>query len=616
MGSWLLHTHTHVWTRGRQCLAAATFIAAVCSILQGKRGGWLSNHLGAPHSLNAGTRYGCVLRRMKTNEDGPMRANDVIVVINDDGRRERIDGILQTWGQDIDTVITACGQSKAHPNTTRMPEVPCADSAPMPLWAYSLMFVAERFNRKDWFLMCEDDTYVNVRMLSKFLSNLQLSPSDPYYFGAIAGGRHAGRLHVQSGPCIVMSAAALTQLRSLLPRCVHAQAVLPPPGQALAGCFESVSVQPGLERYSNDNLRRLFRQVTPVFDSHNSTLPAILDPNWTTSLTLHSIKDADQMLRVHAQLRHQATPLSREHAPHDCVHNPWMYKALTSCQGMGFSPYWTDDLNVTYQPYKLFDRCSKTIRECPLPVVADYPKSPALFDKVYIMTLHGNDNTSTAHRLLSRLREHFPRVQLFPGVDGRKRNLQSQFLSPGELGYRASYISIFKDALQHKYKTVAIFDDDALLSLNFDSLLAGLLSDQRCSCHLSPASGCTPGILLLGATIYNQKIFVAMDIEKMSHDHCVNFVPNTLGSFAVAFNVNLFPHLLRWFARQQRFPADWLYSFAAQEGFVVRVAYPFLAIADLTKHSSVKTRPHELTAGGMLQRLRLHRWNASAFEAT
>lgn len=549
---------------------------------------------------------------MTTKPDGLVKVSDIVaVVINDEGRRERIDGILQAWGQDVDIVITACAKSKPHPNITFLPGVPCAEHPAMSLWAYSLMFVADRFGTKDWVLLCEDDTYVNVQWLLKFFDGLQASPTDPLYFGAIARRQHNGRPYVQMGPCIVMSAAALSQLRPLLPTCMRAQEAQAHADHVLAQCFATAGVYPGLQQFSIDALRRVF-QGTAVFESY--TVPLILDPAWTSSATLHSVKGADEMLRVHAQIHHRATPLSREHAPHGCIHNPWMYKALTSCKGMGFSPYWTDDLNVTYQPFKLFDSCSKSIRECPLPDVAEYPRSSTLFDMVYVMTLHINNTNTTAHRLLSRLRQHFPRVQLFPGVDGHVLNTESRFLSPGELGYRASYVSIFKDALSHKYKTVAIFDDDALLSLSFDTLLAGLLQSQRCSCQLSPASGCTPGILLLGATIYNQHIFEAMDFEKLSQDRCVNFVPNTLGSFAVALNVNIFPYLLGWFARQTRFPADWLYTFAAQEGFVVRVAYPFLAIADLTKHSEVKSRPHELIPGGLLQRLRLHRWNASAFQ--
>ena len=153
-----------------------------------------------------------------------------------------------------------------------------------------------------------------------------------------------------------------------------------------------------------------------------------------------------------------------------------------------------------------------------------------------------------------------------------------------------------------------------MLHKKFSVRLSDAFAYPRCSCHLYADSGCTPGILLLGMTMWHKFNMDLYDEEvNRTASPCVNLVYSTFGSFAVAYSSGVMPFIIHWLERENLFPYDWLYTYLAQEGFVVRGLRKPVVIADLSRNSSVKKRAHEGNPDAIRNRLKIHDWEVEQF---
>ncbi len=579
---------------------------------------------------------------LSKNEEDAEDADLMVGINSSPAHFDRVDSVLMTWGKHLKVKFFSCAEhANLHKHVTGEARIPCNEYPPVMTWAYTLLKMAEN-KKAHWFLKCDDDSYVNVAGLSTFLAKLKQSGikhTDSYYFGAIGTGREKeqhllglnGAGYALGGPCVMISAGAMQRLATILPDCMMEPAERMHSDTQVGRCFLQLNISVGLPGFTPEELNRLFRNFyTNHLDGsimapfRGSTVPEVLPGEDPTPLTLHCIKDRLLMLRVHAQVFHGARPVQRESAgtsPGPCYHNPQLLQVLTTCPGMGFSPYMTDsDNQQTNYRVLLKDSCSKSAPECSPRSLSVPPGSPlpkmdiGWIDVAYIITLHPED--TNVQRLTERLGNYGLKVEIFLAVDGIARNLTSAFLTPGEMGLSQSFKEIFLDSMNKGYRTVAIFEDDALLHRDFAKHMANLFSCSRCTCQLHSSTQCTPGLLMLGGTIYQDLWHRAIDEEmkKNNHSFCTNFIPNMFGAFAVIYNVDLFPSLIHWLDRQTRFPYDWIFNYAAQEGYILRLAIPQVAIVGLDHASSVKKRIHEGDCNAMLARYKVHRWHREEFD--
>jgi hypothetical protein len=105
------------------------------------------------------------------------------------------------------------------------------------------------------------------------------------------------------------------------------------------------------------------------------------------------------------------------------------------------------------------------------------------------------------------------------------------------------------------------------------------------------------------------------DMAQRSHEYpesemlCFNFAPCVVGSFAVIFHRRTYQHVLNFLSVPIKLPFDHLFQHLLDRDIPVRVAFPFLAVADVGHASSVD--PGHST--DVQLRLSRHRWNPSEF---
>lgn len=268
-----------------------------------------------------------------------------------------------------------------------------------------------------------------------------------------------------------------------------------------------------------------------------------------------------------------------------CADSPFVLKACTACQfsRTGLHECATD---VHFPPRGIgVDECSVSRDECV------YDPSPAasktlddLIDMIYVFSLH--PSPALAEKLKTVMRAD--KIRVVEAIRGEGNGK----LTGGELGYTGSTIKVMEDALKNSYETILVFDDDALLAFDFERKITDLLDSDSCSCFLESESDCPPGILMLSATVIgNEEIFEAWDSEAFEQQRkCANFIRGAWGSFANIYNTKTFPAIFDWIEKEgDRLPFDAVYASLAIQGYVVRVARPFLSMALMNSTSTVQS---------------------------
>jgi hypothetical protein len=171
-----------------------------------------------------------------------------------------------------------------------------------------------------------------------------------------------------------------------------------------------------------------------------------------------------------------------------------------------------------------------------------------------------------------------------------------------------------------------VLDDDVMFSCSFRNDLRKLLKEPRCGAHVSADSE-RGGVLLLGSSIWLNGTYplrgpyltgwniVDEDMRRNGEQvarivangpTCFNVPSKVMGSFAVLFHRDVFQPIIDWIDSSSR-PFDHVFEALADSGFVVRAAYPSIAVQDLTHESSVD--PGRSGQQDVEMRARTHRWS-------
>ncbi|GAQ81935.1 hypothetical protein KFL_000950110 [Klebsormidium nitens] len=164
---------------------------------------------------------------------------------------------------------------------------------------------------------------------------------------------------------------------------------------------------------------------------------------------------------------------------------------------------------------------------------------------------------------------------------------------------------------------VLVLEDDALLHKQFGDKLKELLSTSaRCSNYLRGNS--SGGVLLLGATEWSLDAWnwIRDEVDTRVYDasaaRCYNANLHTCGTFATMYHRDTYESILRWISVQlssRKEPYDHVYQHLAANGTIVRVAYPYLAVADVGHASAVDPGRSQ----DVVDRSLRHEWNLSLY---
>ncbi|CAF1210679.1 unnamed protein product [Adineta steineri] len=256
------------------------------------------------------------------------------------------------------------------------------------------------------------------------------------------------------------------------------------------------------------------------------------------------------------------------------------------------------------------------LHECPSPPL---PRTPIQLNKLptYVITIKKTDSEQIKS-IVETFRLHGLHVRLYQGFQGitdSKKN--SSKLSIGERNLRETMRRFIIQMINTKVNRVLVFEDDVLPHKHFGSLLRKLITTEnpgRCTAHLldGPDAG---GILLLGATVWSTSNagwkMIDQDLKNSSlQSPCFNIDRVTFGAFAVLIHRMTFQPMLNWLndPAYQHLPYDHMFSSLSRRGHIVRVAYPFLVIPDISHVSSVNPQRAPIH-NNITWRSKIHRWS-------
>ena len=126
---------------------------------------------------------------------------------------------------------------------------------------------------------------------------------------------------------------------------------------------------------------------------------------------------------------------------------------------------------------------------------------------------------------------------------------------------------------------------------------------------------------MLGATVIgNEHIFNAWEQEALGQQRrCVNFIHGSWGAFANVYSAEVLPAMIEWVRRYgNKHPVDAIYAALATQGYIVRVARPYLGMAMMNRTSTVQSESEQGKFKTAQERANWYyeknRWNLSNFE--
>ena len=545
---------------------------------------------------------------------------EIFIGINLGKSAELAKSVTESWGAVLQGRITvgffACTAFNASlPIVFKEASYPCNEYPPTKSLQVSLQIMS-RFERVKWFLICDDDSYVNVRGLVDFLDGLArlgVRHDDPLYFGSPGYGREKewhllglqNRSYAMGGPCAGLSAGAMRALRPILADCMRWPAARQHSDTQLGRCMQALNISLHLPAHTDRSLRRAFRHVyggtglhldgsvvTP-FAASTVSFPLLPHELAPPPITLHCIKEPLLMHRLHAQLHHGATPITADRAlmgAAACVHNPAVARAVTACGAApGERLLWSGTARHEAPAPPVADNCSVSPPECPVPRPAAVSQGtleanlllPVAIASAYVLCRRGRAcDRGPAFRAIAAL------------------GVQVEAVAVAEAGFPAESIAVVllsalpriqsaSTATGQRRGAVLVLDGDAELSPAFAMELAGLPAQRRCWCPLAVAEyGCTPGVLLLGAAPSHPAVQLQYAAEvaglhaggAAASTQCVNALPATGGKLALLVAVEVLPLALGLLKADPGQPLERFLLELSLVGLPVRAAWPPLIV--------------------------------------
>jgi len=150
------------------------------------------------------------------------------------------------------------------------------------------------------------------------------------------------------------------------------------------------------------------------------------------------------------------------------------------------------------------------------------------------------------------------------------------------MGLRDGLRIAVMEAITANASALLFVEDDAIPRIDFAVRWTDLLASQRCFGFLRQPGG----ILLLGASEWSNQFPNELFYDELRKPICYNALSNTCGTFTMLLSRHVLPAVLDWLANSNQ-PIDHVFQYIIMRGFPVRVAHPYLFVADLNKTSAV-----------------------------
>ena len=184
-----------------------------------------------------------------------------------------------------------------------------------------------------------------------------------------------------------------------------------------------------------------------------------------------------------------------------------------------------------------------------------------------------------------------------------------------DLAYRQAIKNLFKIAIARESAYLGLLSEDVLLHTLFASRIQQLLSNGRCAQHLFTENH--GGVLSFGSREWSRQgwLGVLSDYHhaRMRHKEevkCYNVGPSSFATFAVIFANSTFHDALQWLESTDE-PFHRILAHLSSIGFVVRTAFPYLAIQQTTQppvfEGAELEGQHNITT--QAHRLGAHKWS-------
>lgn len=446
------------------------------------------------------------------------------------------------------------------------------------------IFKQERKNY-DWFLVLDERTYYNPERLHAILAALQASTFSRKHWLGLPEFNGYLQTEVCSGKTQMLGATSLTRVGPHIDGCLEARI------SDLAD-FEFARC---LTKYDSSIT---CNNVGGYFLAKHGSLSATY---YDTAL-IQSVPDASAMIDHLNRVNHYIRPPiirvdPAQGGPKACVNNP--VRRL--------------QLGYSYLP------------ECPSPERSRSPGTDLSDIPVFVLNLqeHMHKFRTVRKRFMDA---GFRGVHRFSAVDGIKENIKPVGkLKPGELGYRESMRRLILTAKHASLERFIVLDDDAAPHIQFREKFSELIDDARCGGYMMTSE--QGGVMLLGTSVWGNGSYPKMltspysggwniieaDIRNASYPTmCFNVCGRTLGSFAVFLHQSVYDPILEWLASNEAKPYDWVWAHLADSGFIVRAAYPNLAVADTQGRSQVDP---QRTISDVEEVAKLKRWDLTQYVA-
>ena len=419
------------------------------------------------------------------------------------------------------------------------------------LWTY---FYEKQLTNYDYFVVLDSKTYVNTKILEKFLQTFHCYNC---YVGYAKEVNENNRFSYCLNRSYIISQHVLRQFGPFINKC----------RQTTRTSHSDVELGRCIYTYASD-----------ISCTNQNVLFQIADYQ---SAFVYPLETSHAFHKFHQQIKYQLRPIlpPLKYSNDSCVANPIVQ-------------------NEIYRQNYYLSTCHIEIKDTRI-------SSNLIFKNSFIITLPGF--SQRLNRTIWKFQQHNIHLKPFEGVSGIYPPT-SMNMTRGEWNIRLAMKYLIQMAINNKFQRIFVVEDDAIPHRQLHQQIESLFHDNQCQQSLAN------GVLLLGTSIWPKGWKVLSKYNQTEHKICRHICTETYGAFAVLLHRVTFQPILTWLNNEtNQQPYDCVFSHLARLGYSVRFAWPNLVINDVRHISLTRPRPGNIIFHNLTYRAKIHRWNLTEY---